>query len=72
MDRIQGVRPEHMKVVLGGSAHETATLRVDDYMAYYRAAKQRFTETVLGTDVAPCSPSGLPADGDLPGAGRAL
>ena len=49
---IQEVQPELMKVVLGGSAHETATLRVDDYMAYYRAAKQRFTETVLGTDVA--------------------
>ena len=50
LERIQGVRPEKMKVVLGGSARETAELRVDDYMAYYRAAKRRFTEAVLGTD----------------------
>ena len=60
LTRIQGVQPEHMKVVLGGSAHETATLRVDDYMAYYRAAKRRFTETVLGTDVAPAPAAAYP------------
>ena len=42
-----------MRVVLGGSAHETATLRVDDYMAYYRAAKLRFERSVLGMDVGP-------------------
>ena len=53
LERIQGVRPEKMKVVLGGSARETAELRVDDYMAYYRAAKRRFTEAVLGTDRSP-------------------
>jgi predicted RecB family nuclease len=53
LTRIQGVQPESMKVVLGGSARETATLRVDDYMAYYRAAKRRFGEAVLGTDAAP-------------------
>jgi len=53
LERIQGVRPEKMKVVLGGSARETAELRVDDYMAYYRAAKSRFTEAVLGTEAAP-------------------
>ncbi len=47
---IQGVPPEEMHVVLGGSARETATLRVDDYMAYYRAAKRRFEAAVLGTD----------------------
>ena len=41
---IQGVQPERLKVVLGGSARETADLRVDDYMAYYRAAKRRFEE----------------------------
>ena len=72
LTRIQGVQPEHMKVVLGGSAHETAKLRVDDYMAYYRAAKQRFTETVLGTDVAPAASTGVPAGGHLSRAGRAL
>ncbi len=62
LERLQGVRPEFMKVVLGGSARETATLRVEDYMAYYRSAKRRFAETVLGTDVAPApSPSYPPA-----------
>jgi predicted RecB family nuclease len=50
---IQGVQPEHMSVVLGGSAREEARLRVDDYMAYYRAAKRRFTVAVLGTDATP-------------------
>ncbi|MBA2265958.1 MAG: TM0106 family RecB-like putative nuclease, partial [Chloroflexi bacterium] len=53
LTRIQGVQPEQMRVVLGGSAREEAVLRVDDYMAYYRAAKRRFTETVLGTDAVP-------------------
>ena len=42
-----------MRVVLGGSARETARLRVDDYMAYYRAARARFEETVIGTSAAP-------------------
>ena len=46
-ERIQGVRPAQMKVVLGGSARETASLRMDDYMAYYRAAKPRFEAAVL-------------------------
>src|SRR5918996_4579213 len=55
LERIQGVRPVHMKVVLGGRARETAILRVDDYMAYYRAAKHRFEETVLGSPAAPAA-----------------
>ena len=53
LTRIQGVQPEQMRVVLGGSARETARLRVDDYMAYYRAARARFEETVIGTSAAP-------------------
>ena len=60
LERIQGVRPERMKVVLGGSARETAVLRVDDYMAYYRAAKSRFEAAVLGKSgggLRPTSPS---------------
>ena len=72
LTRIQGVQPEQMQVVLGGSARETATLRVDDYMAYFRAAKRRFELAVLGTDVAPAPPAGLPTGRHLPGAGRAL
>jgi uncharacterized protein len=50
LERLQGVRPAHLRVVLGGSARETAVLRVDDYLAYYRAAKERFEAAVLDAD----------------------
>jgi predicted RecB family nuclease len=43
LTEIQGVEPEWMHVALGGSAHAVERLRVDDYMAYYRAAKARFS-----------------------------
>jgi predicted RecB family nuclease len=63
LEQVQRVCAEHMKVVLGGSARETAELRVDDYMAYYRAAKRRFEEAVLGSDGAPApEPRYPPAD----------
>src|SRR5713226_6807865 len=42
----QGVQPEFMHVALGGSARTVERFRVDDYMAYYRAAKVRFEATV--------------------------
>ena len=66
--RDPGVRPGVMHVALGGSARETAELRVADYMAYYRrpsAASRR------------CSAATAPAPPpirrrDLPGARRAL
>jgi uncharacterized protein len=60
LTRIQGVQPEQMRVVLGGSARETATLRVDDYMAYFRAARARFEATVLGTKSAPAPAAAYP------------
>jgi uncharacterized protein len=66
LTRIQGVQPETMKIVLGGSARETAALRVDDYMAYFRAAKARFEETVLGTDVAPAAAPAYPPAATYP------
>lgn len=66
LTRIQGVEPELMKIVLGGSARETAALRVDDYMAYYRAAKRRFTESVLGTDVSPAPAAAYPPEATYP------
>ncbi|MEJ7802134.1 MAG: TM0106 family RecB-like putative nuclease [Candidatus Limnocylindria bacterium] len=66
LTRIQGVQPEHMKVVLGGSAREEAKLRVDDYMAYYRAAKQRFTESVLGSEAAPPTDAAYPPPSTYP------
>jgi predicted RecB family nuclease len=46
LERIQGVQPEWLHVALGGSARTVERLRVDDYMAYYRAAKERFLEAV--------------------------
>jgi uncharacterized protein len=46
LERVQGVRPERMYVALGGSARTVEALRVDDFMAYYRNARDRFLETV--------------------------
>ncbi|MFH1475028.1 MAG: TM0106 family RecB-like putative nuclease, partial [Chloroflexota bacterium] len=42
LERIQGWRPELLHVALGGSARETVSLRVDDYMAYYRRVRVDF------------------------------
>jgi predicted RecB family nuclease len=50
LERIQGVRPECMSVVLGGSARSVERLRVDDYMAYYRRARDRFLATMAGAE----------------------
>ena len=48
LERIQGVRPEWMHVALGGSKRTVERLRVDDYMAYYRMARDRFLATMAG------------------------
>ncbi|HEX7222058.1 MAG TPA: TM0106 family RecB-like putative nuclease, partial [Candidatus Limnocylindrales bacterium] len=66
LERLQGVRPANMHVVLGGSAHETASLRVDDYLAYYRAARARFEQVMFGTDAAPAPPPAYPPVGTYP------
>ena len=66
LEGLQDVRAEHMKVVLGGSAHETASLRVDDYMAYYRAAKSRFEAAMFGADGAPPPAPAYPPIGTYP------
>ena len=42
----QGRVPESLHIVLGGSARETATFRVADFMAYYRRVKAAFEEAV--------------------------
>src|SRR3954447_3255164 len=55
LERIQGVRPEWLHVALGGSAHTVERLRVDDYFAYYRAARDRFI-AAMGSDVPPVFP----------------
>ncbi|MGH2392557.1 MAG: TM0106 family RecB-like putative nuclease, partial [Candidatus Limnocylindria bacterium] len=51
---IQGVEPEWLHVVLGGSAGGQRTMRVADFMAYYRAARRRFEEAV-GPEAAPAA-----------------
>ena len=46
LTRVQGVEPSELRVVLGGSARETAIFRVADYMAYYRRVKHEFEAAV--------------------------
>ena len=48
--RVQGVTPEHLHLVLGGSAHETMTYRVAEFMAYYRRIKAEFEAAVGAGD----------------------
>jgi uncharacterized protein len=55
LETIQGVRPEWLHVALGGSARAVERLRVDDYMAYYRSARDRFLHT-LADESAPTYP----------------
>ncbi len=52
IERIQGVRPEHVYVVTGGATAEEHPFRTAEMMAYYQHAKQRF-ETELAKDVDP-------------------
>ena len=59
LERIQGRRPEQLHVALGGSARETVSLRVDDYMAYYRRVKADFL--VAADEVAVGPPAYPPA-----------
>ena len=66
LERLQGVPPRDMYVVLGGSTAGTARLRVDDYMAYYRAAKARFEVSLLGTEAAPAAAPTFPPVGTYP------
>ncbi len=42
LEAVQGVRPRWMHVALGGSTRLVERLRVDDFMAYYRAARNGF------------------------------
>src|SRR4051794_37855395 len=46
LTRIQGVQPERLHVVLGGRERPTDSLRVDDFMAYYRRVKADFEAAV--------------------------
>jgi predicted RecB family nuclease len=58
LERIQGVRPEWLHVALGGSARAVERLRVDDYMAYYRSARDRFVATMADKVPATYPPAG--------------
>jgi predicted RecB family nuclease len=49
LEQIQRIAPVWMQVVLGGSRGGPVPLRVADFMAYYRAAKARFEQRVLGS-----------------------
>jgi predicted RecB family nuclease len=55
LERVQGVRPEWLYVALGGSTRAVERLRVDDYMAYYRSARDRFLATMADA-IAPAYP----------------
>ena len=55
LDTIQGVRPVWLHVALGGSARVVERLRVDDYMAYYRSARDRFLAG-MADETAPAYP----------------
>jgi predicted RecB family nuclease len=46
LEAVQGVRPAWMYVALGGSARAVERFRVDDYMAYYRSARDRFVRAM--------------------------
>ncbi len=55
LESIQGVRPEWLHVALGGSARAIERFRVDDFMAYYRNARDRFLRT-LADETPPAFP----------------
>jgi predicted RecB family nuclease len=57
LTRIQGVQPEWLHVALGGSARTVEKLRVDDYMAYYRSARDRFLATMADETPATYPPA---------------
>jgi uncharacterized protein len=58
LERIQDIRPEWMHVALGGSARAVERLRVDDFMAYYRSARDRFLATLADETPATFPPAG--------------
>jgi predicted RecB family nuclease len=62
LERIQGVLPEWLHVALGGSARAVERLRVDDYMAYYRSARDRFLATLADERPPTYPPAGTYPD----------
>ena len=66
LERIQGYLPRQMHVVLGGSRGGTTSLAVSDFMAYYRAAKARFENRVLGAHGEPPPAAAYPSTTTYP------
>ena len=58
LEALQGVRPEWLHVALGGSTRTVERLRVDDYMAYYRSARDRFLRAMADETPATYPPTG--------------
>ena len=58
LERLQGVRPEWLHVALGGSSRTVERLRVDDYMAYYRSARDRFLRAMADETEVTYPPAG--------------
>ena len=55
MEAVQGVRPSHLRIVLGAKSDagpETANFRTDDFYYYYRALKEAFLEQQRAFDPA--------------------
>jgi len=44
LERAQGVRPQHFRVVLGATDAEPTVFRTDDFFYYYRALKDAFSD----------------------------
>ncbi|HEX3264937.1 MAG TPA: TM0106 family RecB-like putative nuclease [Candidatus Limnocylindrales bacterium] len=53
LEPLQGVTPELLHVVLGGSSQAIETFRVAEFMAYYRRVKAEFEASLLGAPVYP-------------------
>jgi uncharacterized protein len=52
LSHVQGTQPRELHLVLGGSARETKTFAVSDFMAYYRTVKSSFEAAVTAGEVA--------------------
>ncbi len=50
LTRVQGTAPRELRIVLGGSARETAIFPISDFMAYYRTVKAGFEADVAAAE----------------------